>query len=74
MTCMSRFFRSKTLVGDLFPALHGGDSGRDGLSLRPWADASPGSELDDGPEIAEDIAEDADPSHSSNTLPSPTVV
>ena len=53
MTCTSRFFQSKSLLRELFPALHGAHSGRDSLSPRPSADAPPESELDDSPGIAE---------------------
>ena len=83
MTCTSRFFQSETLLRELFPGLHGADSGRDGLSPKPSADAPPESERDDspgiaeldgGPEIAEHIVEDRDPSGAPNALPSPTVV
>lgn len=77
MTCASRFFQSETLLRELFPALHGGESGKGGLSPRPSVNPSSESEPDDGVELAqdsEDVVEDADPFGSPNPLPSPTGV
>ncbi len=67
MTCTSRFFQSKTLLRELFPALRRGYGGWEGPSQSPSADVvseseqfapesepvAPRSELDDGAEIVQ---------------------
>ena len=72
MTCTSRFFQSKTLLRELFPALHRGDDDGDGPSQNPSANVAsvseqfapesepvgPRSELDDSAEIVQEIVED----------------
>ena len=74
MTCSSRFFHSKSLLRELFPALH---RGGDGPSQSPSADVAPEfeqfapeSELQNGAEDAQDIAGDPK-SKPRNAVPLP---